>query len=493
MKDNTRFILINTATGGSLSGNDWLHVRPVPLHKIDHELKQLGFKSTVIEHFSFWEKSKLKQHILSMQDERIVLMFSFTLFNKRRNKIEIRDFVNYLKEDHNNVQVVAGGIKEYDAKNFLEFNFIDVIYTGRSINLLQKHCETGEIFTYLDQINKPRIFNIESQNVDEPITHYFYDDAVWSKNDVAVFEIGMGCKFNCTFCSYDLRNIKNPTLQQVDALVNYFNSAKEYGVTHFFAADDTVNEMDEKLEILKTAINELDWTPHISGFARLDMMYNKPYRIELLRDCGIHSLFFGIESMNYNANKYIRKGSSKEKIVDTLKLIKEIDPNFFLFASFIVGLEGDSEDELWRNNDIACEYLDSLNYIPLFIQKFDPEWEWMSDIEKNPEQYGYKVTGIHPNNVYLTTWKNSWINNEQAEKLASRLNRFNIDKYGTSKTISNWMYTCAHALEIVKSPADWPEKFLSYYGTSYKDLRKASNPIRKVINTYIEDKLRLYK
>lgn len=488
--NDIKFIIMNPSGSNAWFVNHLLHNRPVPAHTIDHHLKTLGYDSTVIEYFTYWDKEQLVNHVLkSAQGKKLVLMFSFTLFNKANNKHDAANFVNTIKDNHPDVRVIGGGIKDYEADVYASYKFLDLIYCGRSINKFKEHAESGELFDLMDQLNKPCIVNIDTTDIDPPITHYFYPDGHWDQRDVAVFEISMGCKFDCTFCSYDLRGIKNPTHQQVDALVNYFNAAKEAGVTHFFAGDDTINEEDSKMEVLRTAVKELDFTPHIAGFARVDMLHNKQYRIETLSESGVHSLFFGIESMNYNANRYIRKGASAQKIVQTLQQIKEVNPNIYTFGGFIVGLEGDSEQVIRQNNELALQNLDSLYYNPLYIQRYRPEWDWMSHIDKDPQKYGYTTTEVMPDNDNLVGWYNSWTDHEKAGRLAVTLNEENERKYGISKTVSNWFYTCARACGVTQSPLDWTRSCTSKYGFTLNHLHRRNTPNRMVIDTYIKNKL----
>ena len=39
--------------------------------------------------------------------------------------------------------------------------------------------------------------------MDNPVVHKFYKNDTWMPHDVPIFETGIGCKFNCTFCNYD--------------------------------------------------------------------------------------------------------------------------------------------------------------------------------------------------------------------------------------------------------------------------------------------------
>ena len=496
-----KFYLINNSVvasnaegvnlGTAPSGNHLLHVRPAPMHALNQIVLDADYSSTVFDYFSHWDKETLIDLIVNdSQEHEVILLFSFTLNNKAHNREIIFNFISDFKRKKQNVYTVGGGIKPHEVTGG-NYNFLDVVYTGRSMNLFAQDVREGTLFDKIHQLNKPVTIVPSTEQYDLPLVHHYHADSCWNENDIGSFEIAMGCKFDCSFCSYDLRGIKNPKVQQIDALVNYFSQAKEHGVTHFFAGDDTINEDDVKLENLREAIRQLDYTPHIAAFARHDMMHNKPHRIELIRDAGIRSMFFGIESMNYDANKLIRKGASAEKIASTLKQIKDINPDAFLFGAFIVGLTNDSESAIWQNNEIAAQHLDGLYYSALYIQKNNPDWDWTSDIDKNPEKFGYTVTERGPGSQYVT-WSNHWTSESAASRLCVRLNEHNEQTYGMHKLMSNWLFTSAHALGKTSGPDAWKNDFMMHYGVRRVHLFKNNTPNDVAMKNYINRKIALY-
>ena len=497
-----KFYLINNSVvssnaegvnlGTAPSGNHLLHVRPAPMHALNQIILDAGHTSNVFDYFSHWNKDTLADLIVNdSQEHGIILLFSFTLNNKTHNRESIFNFISNIKNKKQKVYTVAGGIKPHDAHSG-NYNFLDVVYTGRSMNLFAQDVKQGALFDKLDQLNKPVTIVPSTEQYDLPIVHHYHADSCWGDSDIGSFEIAMGCKFDCSFCSYDLRGIKNPKVQQIDTLVSYFSQAKEHGVTHFFAGDDTINEDDVKLENLREAIKQLDYTPHIAAFVRQDIVHNKPHRVELLRDAGIRSMFFGIESMNYDANRLIRKGATAEKIVSNLKQIKDINPDSFLFGAFMVGLTNDSESVIWENNDLVAPYLDGLYYSALYIQKNNPDWDWTSDIDKNPEQFGYTVTERAPGSQYVT-WHNNWTTEQAASALSARLNEHNERTYGMHKLMSNWLFTAAHALGKTAGPATWKNDFMMHYGFKRGHLYKSNTPNDVAMKNYIERKIALYR
>ena len=62
-------------------------------------------------------------------------------------------------------------------------------------------------------------------------------------------------------------------------------------------ADDTINEVDTKLELIGRVVEQLDFT-FIYGICRLDVLGAKTHQIDLIQKANIDTLFFGIESFN---------------------------------------------------------------------------------------------------------------------------------------------------------------------------------------------------
>jgi hypothetical protein len=269
------------------------------------------------------------------------------------------------------------------------------------------------------------------------------DDDFYTKDDILGFEIGVGCKFNCTFCNYELRGAKISKLADSKSLHKFFyDSYNKYGIENFFIADDTPNESDVKLEILIEALEGLNFHPKITGFTRLDILAGRPKQLEYYKKIKFDSLFFGVESFNDKASKGIRKKSDLFNVYDTLKKLREVTPNTFLVAGLIIGLNGDSEKSIRDSIDRVVEekLLDSLQMYPLLLLKSQNAIMgegYMSELESNPEKFGYKLTGvteptvISGDLVHKAQWVSDWTDYNSAEALADQLAK------ETAKRISN--------------------------------------------------------
>jgi radical SAM superfamily enzyme YgiQ (UPF0313 family) len=283
------------------------------------------------------------------------------------------------------------------------------------------------------------------------------DDDFLTHKDILGFEIGVGCKFNCSFCNYELRNAKITKLADVQQLRDYFELAyKKYGVRNFFASDDTLNESDEKLEIVAEALSGLDFHPEITAFARLDIMAARKSQLDLIKRIKFRSLFFGIESFNPDASKAVRKKSSLGNTYEALTFVRDHSPETYTVGGLIIGLNGDSKKSIYEAVDkvISENLLKSIQFYPLSITK--PSGiigeGFYSDLDKNPEQFGYKTTQVikfHHGNTVIPSyeWESDWTNSKNAQDLTTELFQHCAGKIDN---INHLDYAGLHALGVYK-------------------------------------------
>lgn len=209
-------------------------------------------------------------------------------------------------------------------------------------------------------------------------------------------EIARGCMFNCAFCSYPLNGrrkmdyLKDPAILREQFEENY----EKYGTTNYFFLDDTFNDSPLKLQILYDQVfSKLPFKVGFSAFMRLDLMHAHPDTIDLLAASGVNGAQFGIESLNYEANKTIGKGIARDRIYDTLMKIREKWGNAVVDSQFILGLPNDDEASIrdWVSDLLHPDYpLDFVKLDPLMLSNQGTKTKtWISQFELNPEKFGY--------------------------------------------------------------------------------------------------------
>ena len=297
-----------------------------------------------------------------------------------------------------------------------------------------------------------------NQDIDVPVLPKLDDADYLTKYDVLGFEIGVGCKFNCTFCNYELRAAKVTRLTDSYSLREYFKEAHgRYGISNFFAADDTPNETDEKLAVLADAVEGLDFKPNITGYSRLDIITGRPSQLELYRRIQFASVFFGVESFNDEASRMVRKKSGLGSTQQTLRQLREVSPNTFMVGGLIVGLNGDSEESIRKNLDlvVAEQLLDSVQLYPLNIARSKQITDdgYHSQLDLAPEKFGYQIDGVVGNHrkndaVQVFNWRSDWTTLGSASRLTDQL----YEEYQSKiNTINHMEYAGLLALGVARN------------------------------------------
>ena len=480
-----------------IHGNNLQHAKPSAPYKVSELFRMHGYESTVFNYFSQWDQQDIIDTLVKYSEGYpLLIAYSVTLNNGDAYLQKLQNFTTLIKEHIPGTITILGGIRNFESTDRYK-KIGDILYIGRSIPLLARDIHNREFDDLVGKkFNSIEMRYPDNENrMDNPVIHKFYKNDTWMPHDVPIFETGIGCKFNCTFCNYDFRNVKNPKISAVDNLVEFFNEANSFGITNFYSADDTINETDDKIDTIYQAVKELDFTPNIASFARQDVLYNKPERIEKMSEAGLTSLFFGIETVNYEANKMIRKGSTPERIIETLTQIKKHNPNFFLFSGMIIGLTHDSESSIRHYNDLLLseKLLDGVSYMPLRIMEDETMWDWQSEIDKNPAKFGYTIKeGASKKRAFRSSdnafWSNDWTDYAGAIKLRDDLFTHNLERFGYNSMVGNWAYTCLKALGVVDDVNSWPDMFKLNVG--FKPVHTLMNsPVDKAIETYISTKI----
>lgn len=482
-----KFLILSENSNGSWP---YLYVRSMGSYELRKRIEQKGYEADVLEWFTHWKESDLKKFIEFFFKNELNPVIALSTPFYLVDVYKIKNVLFWAKSKFPNIKIIHGGSRTFDEKLS---TLIDVFFLGRSMKIFDDWLDNKDLSLYTLKQNPLVLSNpIFDEKIDNPVLPIFKDSDYLVKQDMAGFEIGVGCKFNCTFCNYELRNAKITKLLDPKELANYFELVyKKYGVTNFFAADDTINESDEKLEIIAEAISELNYHPKITAFARLDIISNKnkSHQLKLLEKIKFHSLFFGIESFNPEASKILRKKSGLDDVKYGLRQLKELSPETFTVGGLILGLNKDSRESIYESVDevINDKLLNSIEFYPLHIARATgiTGQDYLSEIDKNPEKYNYQVNGIvhfhHKNSVVSNlTWKSDWSDYMSAGKLRDELEEYSYQKIGR---MGHLEFAGLSALGIIKNDL----RFIGKDNTFFQSMAHARSKLLK--ESYIKKKI----
>jgi len=422
-------------------------LRSIGAYQVANVLRDQGYPTKVIDYFPYLFHNRYDQ-LLKIIDNTVTqdtlwIGFSSTFFDGywaidthplRAEKIQ--NFISYIKEKNSNIKIVLGGASSWKKEFPNVVNYYVEGYADNSVLELTKYLDGKNPFFMI----KDQCVSNDRTAVNFNFTDYkfkWYDTDNVKYNEVLPIEISRGCIFKCAYCSYPLNGkkkldfIKNPTVLYDHFVENY----EKFGVTSYMYTDDTHNDSLEKLEYLYNNVySKLPFKIQFNAYIRLDLLRAHPAMIDILKESGLKTCFFGIESMNYESNKTVGKGMRQDKIVETLYTVRETWNDVFLQGAFIVGLPNETEESASQWLDLVTDPkfpLDHITINPLHLFKNQGESSyWSNDIEKYPEKYGYSFSS-----------NDSWISNTGMTKNhATQIkDKYRSLMFKTQRNKTSWM------------------------------------------------------
>ncbi|MFA6525949.1 MAG: radical SAM protein [Candidatus Buchananbacteria bacterium] len=336
--------------------------------------------------------------------------------------------INFLQSVKNllpEIQLIITGdvCRDISAKIMEGCLFIDAILLDFSTDDIIKYLaseKSGIIDNIIYRSNDGIITGRESHergvfNVPLPRWDLFhlekYSFPFSKKRRMASILTDFGCPYQCSFCSINTLGFK---LRPIESVIEEIKLLKNLNIDEFFMRDQSFGaDRQRTLDLCRKIAKEnlrIGW----SCFSRVDIIEEE--LIKAMKEAGLHTIIFGIES----SNEEILKEYDKNISVDQMKKATELCRQYGVRAAgtFIIGLPGESKESILRTIKLAKELkLDYASFnvaAPIFGSKF------RADAIAND--------WIDENNVEMDTAKGSpiWKNQALTNKEISKLHRFAI-------------------------------------------------------------------
>ena len=310
-------------------------------------------------------------------------------------------WLDRIKELNPRTKIVFGGS---GISFYMDMPQVDNFIYGLAENMM---------IDYLDSISsrgKRRLFNrvldydykAQDPKWDFRLSKTTYTDYNFiTPNETLSLEIGRGCRFKCSYCSYPLIGQKN-----MDDYLKYQEVLKEelmdnytrWGTVQYYIMDDTFNDSTEKLLKVKEVLDSLPFKITFWCYLRLDLLAKHPEQIMLLKEMGLNQTYFGIETFHSAAGKAVGKGMSADKRKAALAICKEVwGDDVHIQAGFMVGLPHEPEDSIADTaaylRDPNCPIHEAWIFpVDMFNGKDNDarvRWIYQSEFDKNFDQHGY--------------------------------------------------------------------------------------------------------
>lgn len=390
--------------------------RPIGTYQLSWWLRHHRFSSQVVEFLQLLTTKELIDLTEPFIKSDTLAIGVSTVFWATDGTVpqNITEAIDYFRTKYPKLKIIAGGNRS--SRPEYEFLKFDKVFEFEAENSLLLYLQELKHSMRLPNLN----FDITQ------LEHRFTERDVILENETLPIELGRGCIFKCKFCNYINIGKKKHTYQRnFDLIIDEMKYNKDhFNTTNYIFLDDTVNEDMDKVRNLSTFSKRLGFDIGWIGYLRADLIYRYTESPELLKQSGLLSPYFGLETFHPRAATSIGKGWNGKKAKDWIPILyndlwnKEIN----IFGNFILGLPYESK-ESWVETLKWCNEhpYGTWNFYPLVLKVHHEDSALKSEFDKNYADYGYEV---YQNN----SWKRGDIDFRSALTYGMEYNRKLFEK-----------------------------------------------------------------
>lgn len=418
--------------------------RPPGPYRIATILRDNGWDVEVVDFVNHWELDKLKEFAKSRINSNTKFIGFGVMFDMWNKESSMEKFSQWLKEQYPDVKQILGG----QWPPIHSANNIDYFITGYAENAIISLVKVLVGSEPLSSIafdpkylsNNKKVISANTFLPSFPMKSLLidYEDRDFIKpTEWLTIEFGRGCKFKCPYCTYPILGVKGDyTRDSDDAFKQLQTTYDKYGVTNYFVADETFNDSTDRIVKFADVVDKLNFDPWFSGFIRADLLVARQNDWEHLSRMGFLGQFYGIETMNHETAKAIKKGMDPERLKAGLLEARQ----YFLSngrkqyrgtIAQVFGLPHETKDSIknslqWLEDNWQGE---AVMVSPLEIPT-DPTVDVLSELSINWKEYGYSeykpetitkaehyaISQGHMNSKMI--WQNEHLNYNEAVEIA---------------------------------------------------------------------------
>lgn len=305
----------------SLTGKRW--ERNMWSHRVATFLRTHDWDAEVVDYTSFWQLEELQELVRSRVSVNTTAFIFGTAFLNPWSP-HLNEFIKWLKDSYPTIATVVGGqFAMVTAAEHIDY-WVDSYGENATLALL-RHL-TGTLGTHL--LTDPAFFG--SKKVIRGLTHYpsaplssylldFEDRDFMLPTDCPQIETARGCMFECSYCNFPIiGQTKDVSVSREEFKKQLQIGYNRWGIKNWRFTDETFNDRPEKIQKYADVVDELDFRPWFTGFARGDLVVkHKKYWDDYIR-LGFLGHSMGIETFNKESGKVIRKGMDPDKLKEGL-------------------------------------------------------------------------------------------------------------------------------------------------------------------------------
>ena len=160
-----------------------------------------------------------------------------------------------------------------------------------------------------------------------------YEGAIWrppSEAHSLILQATVGCAHNqCTFCTmYKDKKFRIRSVEEIKQDIDYAAEVCGEQIRKLFLADGDALSMPtgDLLKVIAYARQQMPWLVSISSYGTaLDVIRKGEEQLKELKKAGLSMIYMGAESGDESILKDIRKGITRQQLIEAGKLLKRAE------------------------------------------------------------------------------------------------------------------------------------------------------------------------
>jgi anaerobic magnesium-protoporphyrin IX monomethyl ester cyclase len=272
---------------------------------------------------------------------------------------------------------------------------------------------------------------------------------------------GRGCVYRCSFCKPGEDYIfgKKVRRRSVDNVIQELEELRErYHFASFMFHDDCLTEDRAWVKEFCEKYRAHGFTQPFFCQSRADIITLHPDMVELMRDAGLRGYFIGFESGNQRVLNFLRKGTTVQRNLEAARICRKY--GLAIWANYMMGIPTETKEEV----------MDTVR----MIREIDPDYYSPSFFTPHPgtDLYDYCVE----HNLSLITDYDSYRRNPTEPKIKGQ-------DYEFLKWARDYSQKRLFKNQVKRA---W-RKFWRKYG----DPRRYARKVKKILGLYKDEQPRL--
>ncbi len=182
---------------------------------------------------------------------------------------------------------------------------------------------------------------------------------------IGLIEYSRGCRFTCDFCAISAAFKASHTHAGIDQVLSELEEVRRPGQMVFFIDDNFASDPDSAIALCRALKGRgLRWVGQASSSATWD-----PALLNLMRESGCQGVLVGLESLNSEALRTMRKGFNLKNGGHEETLARLREAGLRVYGTFIFGYDTDTPDVFEETVEFAINhglYIAAFNHITPF-------------------------------------------------------------------------------------------------------------------------------